>query len=291
MGTFIWIIVIIILTAVAIFFCTAMIGAAMDDWTNSAKTLERIASKLSETAIVLVKTNNAQQNLNIRIEALVAQISSLKVDETAKMNKEAVKEMQKAVAPMQDFAKGMKTLSSFVSAANELSRNLAERDRRTESLSVIADFYKKEMHDIEYRRDAVRTAISQLDKQLQSALQILESNSAKAMDHLQQTYIHQMEKMEKMGDGVNVADKLSQIEEKIDAIANSRKYNPTTDDDKRSISISPSDVRRLEIENRELTAKVRQLSNIVEELQRYAPKRFKPGKNERPYNPKKIDHV
>ena len=146
-------------------------------------------------------------------------IADLKLEQMAQINMAAIGELNNSVGSMTNFAKGMKELEEFLSATRELSKNLRERDRRTEYLSVIADYYKKQMMDIESRQDAIRSTVVKIDDQMQYALQMMEERTKKGMEHLQQTLLHQMDEMERMSRSTTLDEKLGNIDTALKAVS------------------------------------------------------------------------
>lgn len=146
-------------------------------------------------------------------------IEDLKLEQMAKTNMNAIQELSKSVGPMTSFAKGMKEMAEFLSATRELNKNLKERDKRTEALAVIADYYEKQMVDIETRQDAIRTTVVKIDDQMQSALKMMEDRTKEGMEHLRQTLLHQMEEMERMSRSTTLDEKLGNIDTALKAVS------------------------------------------------------------------------
>lgn len=146
-------------------------------------------------------------------------IEDLKLEQMAKTNMNAIQELSKSVGPMTSFAKGMKEMAEFLSATRELNKNLKERDKRTEALAVIADYYEKQMVDIETRQDAIRTTVVKIDDQMQSALKMMEDRAKEGMEHLRQTLLHQMEEMERMSRSTTLDEKLGNIDTALKAVS------------------------------------------------------------------------
>ena len=130
-----------------------------------------------------------------------------------------INELKNISDNLDQFAKGIKDLSSFLSGVKELNTNLNEYNLRTEALVTIADFYKKQMTDIETRQDAIRSSVVKLDDQMQSALRLFEENSKKGLDQLQQTFLHQMDMMERTSHSSSFEGQLQNIDSALKAVA------------------------------------------------------------------------
>lgn len=117
------------------------------------------------------------------------------------------------------FTKGVKDLSAFTTGVQELNRNLLEHKQRTDALITIADFYKKQMMDIETRQDAIRASVVKIDDQMQSALKMFEENSQKGLNQLQQTFLHQIDLMEKTSQSSILEEKLQYMDAALKAVS------------------------------------------------------------------------
>lgn len=190
------------------------------------------------------------------------------------------------------FTKGIKDLSAFTTGVQELNRNLLEHQQRTEALITIADFYKKQMTDIETRQDAIRASVVKIDDQMQSALKMFEENSQKGLNQLQQTFLHQIDIMEKTSQSSMLEEKLQYMDAALKAVAmleplertistlndHIRLFIPTNDNHTHNIYRENVKVYSGEIEKEEkeikrkilddLDDQIKKSSNMIEELKR-----------------------
>ena len=108
----------------------------------------------------------------------------------------------------------MDNSTKYLSEVRKLTKQLDSHLKETESLEIIADFYKKQMNEIALRQDAIKSSVVSVDDTLQKALASLQTNTEQGLLGLKQTYVKQQNEMEKLAlqQGTALTDKLAKLD-------------------------------------------------------------------------------
>ena len=95
-----------------------------------------------------------------------------------------------------------------------MTKQLDSHLKETESLEIIADFYKKQMNEIALRQNAIKSSVVSVDDTLQKALASLQTNTEQGLLGLKQTYVKQQDEMEKLAlqQGAALTNKLAKLD-------------------------------------------------------------------------------
>lgn len=174
-------------------------------------TLLPVLSKSAVSAITLLQQNLTRFNesfgttadrLEEKLQAVgdvyesqievLDKIESIDVKKMATANVKILAALDSSMGNLNQFAQYMSSMTEYLSAVRDLNIKLDDHLERTEALGVVAEFYKKQMNEIELRQEAIKTAVIAVDDVMRSALASLRSNSEEGIRALQETFTDQM---------------------------------------------------------------------------------------------------
>lgn len=145
---------------------------------------------------------------------ILRRIEKLDMSQMATANVKILKALDSSSKNLEDFAQYMDNSTKYLSEVRKLTKQLDSHLKETESLEIIADFYKKQMNEIALRQDAIKSSVVSVDDTLQKALASLQTNTEQGLLGLKQTYVKQQDEMEKLAlqQGTALTDKLAKLD-------------------------------------------------------------------------------
>ena len=145
---------------------------------------------------------------------ILRRIEKLDMSQMATANVKILKALDSSSKNLEDFAQYMDNSTKYLSEVRKLTKQLDSHLKETESLEIIADFYKKQMNEIALRQDAIKSSVVSVDDTLQKALASLQTNTEQGLLGLKQTYVKQQNEMEKLAlqQGTALTDKLAKLD-------------------------------------------------------------------------------
>lgn len=145
---------------------------------------------------------------------ILRRIENLDMSQMATANVIILKALDSSSKNLEDFAQYMDNSTMYLSEVRKLTKQMDSHLKETESLEIIADFYKKQMNEIALRQDAIKSSVISVDDTLQKALASLQANAEQGLSGLKQTYVKQQDEMEKLAlqQGTALMDKLAKLD-------------------------------------------------------------------------------
>lgn len=145
---------------------------------------------------------------------ILRRIENLDMSQMATANVKILKALDSSSKNLEDFAQYMDNSTMYLSEVRKLTKQMDSHLKETESLEIIADFYKKQMNEIALRQDAIKSSVISVDDTLQKALASLQANAEQGLSGLKQTYVKQQDEMEKLAlqQGTALMDKLAKLD-------------------------------------------------------------------------------
>ncbi|MBD5261831.1 MAG: hypothetical protein HDS38_06845 [Bacteroides sp.] len=143
------------------------------------------------------KLNNVGDVYSAQIEIL-DKIEAIDVKKMAMANVKVLSALDGSMGNLERFSKYMESVTEYLIAVRELNSKLDEHLERTETLSVVSDFYKKQMKEIELRQEAIKSTVLTVDDVMRSALESLRSNSEEGLKSMQETFVQQLMTMQQI---------------------------------------------------------------------------------------------
>lgn len=150
-------------------------------------TVDRLEEKLGDVGDVYAS----------QIEIL-EKIEAIDVKRMAVANVKVLAALDGSMGSLDRFSQYMSNVTEYLTAVRELNGKLDEHLERTETLSVVSEFYKKQMKEIELRQDAIKSAVLSVDNVMKSAFATLQSNSEQGLRSMQEAFVGQMMSMQEM---------------------------------------------------------------------------------------------
>lgn len=150
-------------------------------------TVERLDKKLGDVGDVY----ESQIEILDKIEAI-------DVKKMAAANVKILSALDSSMGNLERFSQYMGSVTEYLTAVRELNEKLDDHFKRTEALEIVADFYKKQMHEIDLRQSAIKEGVTSVDNVMKSALSTLQANSEQGLRAMQETFINQMATMQEM---------------------------------------------------------------------------------------------
>lgn len=129
---------------------------------------------------------------------ILKKIEEIDVKKMAVANVKVLTALNGSMGSLDRFSQYMSNVTEYLTAVRDLNGKLDEHLERTETLSVVSDFYKKQMKEIELRQDAIKSAVLSVDDVMKSALATLQSNSEQGLRSMQEAFTGQMMSMQEM---------------------------------------------------------------------------------------------
>lgn len=169
-----------------------------------AQTVDRLEEKLGDVG----KLYDSQIEILDKIE-------NIGVAKMATANVKILSALDGSVQSLDQFAQYMTSVTTYLHAVRKLNYKLDEHFERTGALADIADFYKAQMKEIEARQKVMSEVVVGVDDATKLALADLKQKSETGLQSLQETFLHQMEAMQKMINEQNqrLAAQMSQMPE------------------------------------------------------------------------------
>ena len=145
---------------------------------------------------------------------ILRRIEKLDMSKMATANVKILKALDSSSKNLEDFAQYMDNSTKYLSEVRKLTKQLDSHLKETESLEIIADFYKKQMNEIALRQNAIKSSVVSVDDTLQKALASLQTNTEQGLLGLKQTYVKQQDEMEKLAlqQGAALTNKLAKLD-------------------------------------------------------------------------------
>lgn len=151
------------------------------------KTIDRLDKKLG----------NVGDLYESQIE-LLDKIEAIDVKKMAAANVKILSALDSSMGNLERFVQYMGSVTEYLTAVRELNDKLDDHLGRTEALNVVAEFYKKQMHEIDLRQSAIKEGVTSVDHVMKSALATLQANSEQGLRSMQETFVNQMTTIQKM---------------------------------------------------------------------------------------------
>lgn len=129
---------------------------------------------------------------------ILEKIEAIDVKRMAVANVKVLAALDGSMGSLDRFSQYMSNVTEYLTAVRELNGKLDEHLERTETLSVVSEFYKKQMKEIELRQDAIKSAVLSVDNVMKSAFATLQSNSEQGLRSMQEAFVGQMMSMQEM---------------------------------------------------------------------------------------------
>lgn len=185
------------------------------------RNLSKFNSSFGSTILKLdEKLSKVGETYGQQLEIL-RRIEQLDMTKMATANVKILTALNSSSQNIQEFAQYMDNSTTYLSEVRKLTKQLDNHLKKTESLDVIAEFYKKQMNEIALRQDAIKSSVVAMDDVLQKALASLQANAEVGLTGLKQTYIKQQDEMERMANqqGSALTDKLKKIDIVVDLVS------------------------------------------------------------------------
>lgn len=178
------------------------------------RNLNRFNASFGDTIVKLdEKLSKVGETYEQQLEIL-RRIENLDMSQMATANVKILKALDSSSKSLEDFAQYMDNSTKYLSEVRKLTKQMDSHLKETESLEIIADFYKKQMTEIALRQDAIKSSVISVDDTLQKALASLQANAEQGLSGLKQTYVKQQDEMEKLAlqQGTALMDKLAKLD-------------------------------------------------------------------------------
>lgn len=129
---------------------------------------------------------------------ILDKIEAIDVKKMAAANVKILSALDSSMGNLERFSQYMGSVTEYLTAVRELNEKLDDHFKRTEALEIVADFYKKQMHEIDLRQSAIKEGVTSVDNVMKSALATLQANSEQGLRSMQETFINQMATMQEM---------------------------------------------------------------------------------------------
>lgn len=178
------------------------------------RNLNKFNASFGDTIVKLdEKLSKVGETYEQQLEIL-RRIENLDMSQMATANVKILKALDSSSKNLEDFAQYMDNSTMYLSEVRKLTKQMDSHLKETESLEIIADFYKKQMNEIALRQDAIKSSVISVDDTLQKALASLQANAEQGLSGLKQTYVKQQDEMEKLAlqQGTALMDKLAKLD-------------------------------------------------------------------------------
>ena len=178
------------------------------------RSLDKFNASFGDTIVKLdEKLSKVGETYEQQLEIL-RRIENLDMSQMATANVKILKALDSSSKNLEDFAQYMDNSTMYLSEVRKLTKQMDSHLKETESLEIIADFYKKQMNEIALRQDAIKSSVISVDDTLQKALASLQANAEQGLSGLKQTYVKQQDEMEKLAlqQGTALMDKLAKLD-------------------------------------------------------------------------------
>ena len=178
------------------------------------RNLNKFNASFGDTIVKLdEKLSKVGETYEQQLEIL-RRIENLDMSQMATANVKILKALDSSSKNLEDFAQYMDNSTMYLSEVRKLTKQMDSHLKETESLEIIAEFYKKQMNEIALRQDAIKSSVISVDDTLQKALASLQANAEQGLFGLQQTYVKQQDEMEKLAlqQGTALMDKLAKLD-------------------------------------------------------------------------------
>lgn len=129
---------------------------------------------------------------------ILDKIEAIDVKKMAAANVKILSALDSSMGNLERFSQYMGSVTEYLTAVRELNEKLDDHFKRTEALEIVADFYKKQMHEIDLRQSAIKEGVTSVDNVMKSALATLQANSEQGLRSMQETFVNQMTTIQKM---------------------------------------------------------------------------------------------
>lgn len=178
------------------------------------RNLNKFNASFGDTIVKLdEKLSKVGETYEQQLEIL-RRIENLDMSQMATANVKILKALDSSSKNLEDFAQYMDNSTMYLSEVRKLTKQMDSHLKETESLEIIAEFYKKQMNEIALRQDAIKSSVISVDDTLQKALASLQANAEQGLFGLKQTYVKQQDEMEKLAlqQGTALMDKLAKLD-------------------------------------------------------------------------------
>ena len=178
------------------------------------RNLNKFNASFGDTIVKLdEKLSKVGETYEQQLEIL-RRIENLDMSQMATANVKILKALDSSSKNLEDFAQYMDNSTMYLSEVRKLTKQMDSHLKETESLEIIAEFYKKQMNEIALRQDAIKSSVISVDDTLQKALASLQANAEQGLFGLKQTYVKQQDEMEKLAlqQGTALTDKLAKLD-------------------------------------------------------------------------------
>lgn len=187
------------------------------DLENFNETFEENTRSLAETFTNVNESYRTQADI-------VKAVQEMDVQSMATANIRVLQQLERSTERLERFNEYLNAIQGYTTTIQRFNEQYQQEETQLGLLRKIYDFFNKELHEIDQRKDAISNAVSSVDEKLQDAFTSLETSEAEQIAHFREQLQEQATTFSNMLDEQRTAFKtaIQTISEKLEEEMNQR---------------------------------------------------------------------